>query len=77
MPFFPGAAWVAIPAILAEGARLNETIRSGTCAQCGKAGARWKCEVIGPDDSWECYRYWCNTACHANWGTNQPVRDRF
>jgi hypothetical protein len=41
------------------------------CAHCGKYGATWKAAVATPDDSWECYRYWCNTTCHANWGTNQ------
>ena len=49
-------------------------MRSGTCAQCGKPGASWMAEVPGPDDSWYCFRYWCNPTCHANWGTNQPAR---
>ena len=43
-----------------------------TCAQCGKHGATWKCEVQGPDTSWLCYRFWCDSGCHANWSTGQP-----
>lgn len=52
------------PAILAVGHR---------CAHCGKYGATWKAAVMGPDESWLCYRFWCNATCHANWSTNQPV----
>jgi hypothetical protein len=44
-----------------------------TCARCGRHGAAWKFEMAGPDTSWLCYRFFCDAACLANHGTNQPT----
>lgn len=57
---------------LAVLAMLN-AIASHRCAHCSKYGATWKAEVWAPDDSWECWRYWCGASCHANWSTNQST----
>lgn len=45
-----------------------------TCAHCGKYGATWRFEVAPPDTATQMFRHWCDAACLANDGTNQPVK---
>lgn len=61
-----------VPADLALAEKLGVQPNGYHCAFCDKHGARLRIECNPPDRATQIFRYFCDTSCLANHGTNQP-----
>ena len=51
---------------------MNSIPPGARCTFCHSYQPMMRTEMQTDDDYTQVYRFWCDSACLANWGTNQP-----